>query len=553
MVNVLLLAVALTGTDIPLYQLRFSAGQTAPDVWPRTLEAFDRHPGTFDEVWFSTGVTYPDLAWHRAKAAEQAKAAADLRTRGIAPSLQVQVTLGHGFGTTNAADWAAKTWTGFTGVSGEECPNGSCPRDPRFLDYISESTSYYAAYRPPWVWIDDDLRVLGHGPASKWLYSGDRRTFGCWCGRCVGDFAKAEGRAWTRETLAKAIGDGDAALGDRWERFSFGSLAGVARRIAERFHALSPETRFGYQHCAHFNDSQRQVFRALHEATGGQPVGDRPGGSWYQDHDPYGQLLKAYRVARESADLGDMPEILVTTPEIETYPRVFTSRTANGILIEALTSLTMGMNALSLYFMDPRTGETVDFYERRFFGPLAANAALFREFRRHTAGTLPTGLRSDRTYPVFHPLTMQAGTPEPMQLVTGVPIVYGKSRALGTIDMDEVNAWAVSSAKLLALYAKADALAGGRLPVVPTEPIQGWLMPRTAADGTLRSVTYLNTTLDESWPTRLRLRGVARGTRTAKWWALGGATRDCEVTYEGADAFVTLPPVAHWSGGWLQL
>lgn len=132
-----------------------------------------------------------------------------------------------------------------------------------------------------------------------------------------------------------------------------------------------------------------------------------------------------------------MPEILVTTPEIETYPRVFTSRTANGVLIESLASLTMGMNALSMFFMDSRTGETVDFYERRFLGPLAANMELFRAFRRHTEGTLPVGLRPEKEIPVFTHHGMCSGVPEAVQLVAGVPIVYGKARALGTIDLDE--------------------------------------------------------------------------------------------------------------------
>ena len=127
--------------DLPLYSFRFSCGQTRTNVWEETLDVFRRHPGVVDEVWFSTGVHYPALDWHRRNAAEQTEAAADLRKLGVTPSLQVQVTLGHGIVKGTSEQWAGKTWTGFVGHAGGECEFSACPTDERFIDYIVESTA----------------------------------------------------------------------------------------------------------------------------------------------------------------------------------------------------------------------------------------------------------------------------------------------------------------------------------------------------------------------------------------------------------------------------
>ena len=51
--------------NLPLYSIRLLAEQTRTNVWAQTLDAFRRHPRAVDEVWFSTGVTYPSLDWHR--------------------------------------------------------------------------------------------------------------------------------------------------------------------------------------------------------------------------------------------------------------------------------------------------------------------------------------------------------------------------------------------------------------------------------------------------------------------------------------------------------
>ena len=50
----------------PLSMIRFASVQTrSTEEWKGTLKAFREHPGCCDDVWFSTGESFPSLDWHR--------------------------------------------------------------------------------------------------------------------------------------------------------------------------------------------------------------------------------------------------------------------------------------------------------------------------------------------------------------------------------------------------------------------------------------------------------------------------------------------------------
>ncbi|MDY5595923.1 MAG: hypothetical protein SPG40_00220, partial [Kiritimatiellia bacterium] len=64
-IAVLALCVPLRGADaVPFCALRFGYRYTQPDKWPEMRAALAKNRAAFDEVWFSTGVTFPPLAWH---------------------------------------------------------------------------------------------------------------------------------------------------------------------------------------------------------------------------------------------------------------------------------------------------------------------------------------------------------------------------------------------------------------------------------------------------------------------------------------------------------
>ena len=510
--------------------------------WAENLAEIVRHPGAIDEIWFSTGIGVPNPADMRAAARRIAAAAEDVRRHGIRASLQIQATLGHGDEVSALEPTDGKSWGGFTGRGGVECRYCNCPRQPAFLDYLREMARCYAAFKPDWVWIDDDLRIAGHAPGSPWKKVADG-YIGCWCKTCIAAFGAETGTAWTRETLDAAMKK-DPKLFDRWEKFSFASIAEVARVIATEMHAVSPDTRFGYQHGAYRNNSQKAVFRALYEASG-HKVGSRPGGGGYYDFDPHAQGRKALEAAHQRKVLGNDPTVAVWCPEVETYPRAFASRTSQGVLNESLVNLAYGMNAISYLIMDTRS-ERASFYGRTLLKDLAAEAPMMKAYRAwnrdaEPAGfVLPEGLPAERLYAFA---------------LTGVPVLNGPGHACGTLSQKDcsVNLCKMSSADLLDLYRRMDERSGGRLPVRPEDPVIALVVPQVTSDGILRSVMIENARIDALEPLKLRLRGVPSGVRRAEWRAFRAPTTTVDVLRDGTDAQVILPRITAWNCGWLRL
>ncbi len=534
-----------------LFQIRLRAPHTANDAqWAETFRALSGNRGACDEVWFSTGIAFPPMAWHREHAARLARYAEQCRAAGIVPSLQFQATLGHGdsFGGT-PEEMAGRTWRGFTGPSGVECKACNCPRDPAFLAYVREMARLYAAaIRPAWLWIDDDLRVNNHHPAVA-------KEIGCWCPACRAAFLESLGTLEslgpleTLETFRATI-DSSPVLYSAWEKFSFSSIAAVAAAIAEETHAVSPETRFGYQHGSWPNDAQLAVFHALREASGGLPVGSRPGGGAYYDLNPNIPVKKALAAARQRRVLGDPEWIEAWLPEIETFPRAFASRTARGILLEAIASLAYGMNGLSALIMDTRY-ESDAWYSENLLAPLAAERELLERYRDANLGTVPAGLDVPSDLPLDGVYAYA---------LAGVPVVPGTGRTFGAMTADDANLkiCSCSSRALARLRAEADARAGGRLPVVVEEPSVGLVVPRVTPDGALRSVMLLNARIEVQKPLTLRLRAPLLSyaccpSAGGVWRAIGEPPTALPLRRDGADALVEIPVLGAWSAGWLEL
>ena len=544
----LVLANAVVSADVqsepPLFSLRLRRPHTENDEqWAKTFRIIKENRGAVDEVWFSTGVGFPAVEWHEEHAKRLARYAKQLRDIGVVPSLQFQATLGHADDVTAVEGAPAKTWGGFVGRKGGECRMVNCPRQPGFLAYMRRAARFYAGFRPGSVWLDDDLRILGHRPASPREKAKDGWV-GCWCDVCMDAFNRATNGTWTRETLDAAMETG-SPLYDSWERFSFESLANVARAIAEEMHKVSPDTRFGYQHALHRNDAQLVVFKAMYDASG-HAVGSRPGGGAYFDYDPHAQNVKAVLMARQRRCLGERGMIDVWCPEIDTYPRAFSSRTAQGILNECLVNLAMGMNSLSLLIMDTRS-ETDEWYGENLLKPLADARELLQSYRAFNADTAPAGVAD------------MSGR-EPAEVyryaLAGVPVLFGPGRACGKLtnaDFDGYDVCKLSSSALDGIRRRMDERCGGRLPVLMESPALCLVLPRVTMDGVLRSAVFVNARIDAQKPVRVRLRSVPETVKSATWRAFREPSVTVPLERHGTDAIVTVPAIAAWNCGWLGL
>ena len=382
-------AAAAAADGIPFSAIRLRKPQTdRPEVWAATFEQFAKYRAGVDEVWFSTGISFPKMDEHRAAAARLAKAAGQLRRIGILSSLQIQATIGHGDAFLRYADNSGMTWQGFTSENGAVAKGCNCFRVPAFLAYMKEMSALYAAaMRPYSVWIDDDIRIINHGGPG----------WGCHCDYCLGKFAEKEGRKRTRKQLVAEMKT-DAALAARWRAFAFEGEAELVRVIADAVHAASPETRMCQQQPGKCFPEHRLLYEACHAATG-LPVGMRPGAGAYFDYDPRDQIEKAYYLALQIDTIGPLPFIERICPEIESCPRSFACRSGRGVLLEGLEALSQGMNALSALVIDAGF-ETPEWYGDEILAPLARNAAMLKRYVALNEGAKRSGYGFTGTPPV---------------------------------------------------------------------------------------------------------------------------------------------------------
>ena len=331
----------------PVLPLRFRSPTTGSDeAWRKTYQMIAENLGCCDEVWFSTGIGVPPLEWHAENAARIARGAEELRKLGIASSIQIQATIGHSDELSATERTDGKAWSGWVGRDGTKCLYCNCPRQPAFLDYIRKMTEYYAAFQPLSVWIDDDLRITNHSPAAPSNKAKDG-WIGCWCDTCIAAFNTETGGNWTRESLDKAM-TMESDLFKQWKAFSERSVVAIAQLIADVFQRVSPDTMLALQHGQWMNDGFTAMLKTLHEASG-RPVGSRPGGGQYYDVNPNDQIYKSLMSCRFRKDMGDPEWISVWTPEIETFPRNYGSRSAQSVIVEAFSAFMYGMNAASLF------------------------------------------------------------------------------------------------------------------------------------------------------------------------------------------------------------
>ena len=545
--GIVVLAVSATAEQ-PLTMLRFASVQTrSTGEWQETLKAFRDHPRCCDDVWFSTGESFPSLDWHRERLKTLSTAAEDLRRLGIGVSLQFEATIGHGDDFLTAAEKRIfdKPWTGWTCVDGTECRYCSCPRQPAFLDRLAAVSAIYATIRPAVVWIDDDLRTFNHYPSVN--------ETGCWCARCIADFSNEEKRNWTRESLAAALKD-DEAVRIRWLDFSSRSCGEIATVIARAFLKVSPETKMGFQ-CGfeHRRDHEERIIVRALAAASGKKVGVRVGGGAYYDDSPHIQLLKSQWMceARKRLDLEDVTDNWCN--EVETYPRAYGSRSARSIALESFSALAWGLDSVSMFILDRRS-ETDACYSNYLLDPLVEVNGFLHGYRTACHGTAPAGF--DCPMPELDP--------ERMRFLCGIPILHGPGVSWGTISPEKQDigglgvGWGEVRVDLLPDSQKTPSAKiqlvrdhfAAAASVVLKSPFLGHVIPRVAADGMLRTVGLVGTRLD---PQRNLCVWVKTDKRRAMWRELGEKPVELAVD-DGSDDFsvVTIPALGAWSAGYLE-
>ncbi len=349
------------------------------------IEAFRQYPKACDEVWLCTAlpVTLP-LEKHRESAQLVAAMADKMREIGIEPSLQT-VTVGHPENASTPPDTNIH-WQTVVGPNGEQTVQQSCPRQKAFLEHVEQVMEIYAgAVHPRVVWLDDDLRLTQHYPA----------THTCYCDTCLQVFNQQFGYQYDRPGLLAALGRNDdkGTLRHQWIDFCREGLACVAAAAARGVHRASPETRMGLQH-VNFHTSMlegydwNQIFDAYEEETGLVPC-SRPGNGYYNDHEPRGMIVKGLDLARQIRRLN--PDITEIAPEIEGYVHRASGKTGHGICVETMYYLAMGATQMS-YAIICSAEEPMEWYASHYFKHLQRWHDFARDYASFNWGTEPGGI-----------------------------------------------------------------------------------------------------------------------------------------------------------------
>ena len=380
--------VAREDDDFRMMVRLWPAHHDDPALTDQLLEAFRKYDFC-DEVWLCANEPASHFpGWHEPHAKAMGEAAGKIRAAGIIPSLQV-VALGHGdgaiMGQSPEKDSTIR-WGTMVGPGGEVTNTVNCPRQPAYLAMIEETFKPYAReVRPHSIYLDDDLRLTQHHPATE----------GCYCDDCIALFNKEYGHSYTRKTLVEALNSNerDGELRKEWIAFGQESLAGIVRAISRGVHSVSPETRIGLQHTAfHFKLLEgwdwNPMFRAMKEETGLTPV-SRPGHGFYNDHSPRGMIEKGFGIARQVRRLE--PGITEIAPEIEGYIHKATGKSPKGICLETMYYLSLGATQMS-YAIICGNQEPVSWYADNYFKALSEWKPFAKEYAAFNKGSAPAGI-----------------------------------------------------------------------------------------------------------------------------------------------------------------
>jgi hypothetical protein len=518
-----------------LMMLRFRPTNTDTDeAWNETYKMIKENPGCCDEVWFSTGMGFLPEKWHLDKLKRMERAMAQLRELGVGSSLQFQMTIGHGdkFGVGNEHLYAEKTWRGWTGSQGVEAKYCSCPRNPKFMDYIRSVSRIYASLKPAYIWVDDDLRYDNHKPATLDSH------IGCWCDECIAEFNERHSGRWTRQTLASAL-EKDRELDSLWHSWCVETLCDIAAAISEEVHKVSPQTKMAFQgkkedFVVHH---VKEILSVMHEKTG-LPVGYRPGtGPRFDIDSPSGQIVKSMQSARFIELIGNPSFVDIWCPEIETWPRVYGSRTAQGVLVEAFTSLAYGLNSVSMFIMAADM-EPAQLYSRSLLKPISEGSQVLMKYGRANEGTSVAGYKTSASCDLLYEFAR-----------TGVPVLPGVGTSLGEVQeaqIREVNIPKQLSSDIQKLRDRFDA------PAVCCSPFVGLIIPRVSADGHLKTVGVVNTRIDTQEKIRIRLSGLSSKAKVI-WHELKKKPVRCRVEVVDDQTYVEIPQIAAWNAGFLEI
>ncbi|MHB1295112.1 MAG: hypothetical protein ACYC4R_08950 [Anaerolineae bacterium] len=299
------------------------------------LRFLERHPQAIDEVVLFTSFTHPPLPLDEIerRAKRLGVVLPRLRAAGYRAGINVLASMGHH--EENLPHSLATDWPRVTDPEGHISRGVFCPASPELLDYIRRVYTLVAQAGPAIIWVDDDVRLMGHMPI----------TATCFCDHCIARFNAGQHASYTRETLAAAM-DGAPSperdtLRDAWLAHNRRTIANLLRAAAEAAHAVDPHIQMGFMTGDRFYEGYAfaEWAEAL-EGVGSGPARWRPGGGFYTDDAYLGLVDKAHDIGRQVSALPQ--RVTVIQSEIENFPYQILRKSVAVTLLETAAHMAAG-------------------------------------------------------------------------------------------------------------------------------------------------------------------------------------------------------------------
>lgn len=283
-----------------------------------------------------------------------------LKEYGISYQLNFQNLIG---ATLSGVDFRYKyDWEYMVDYKGVEIAC-ACPLGEKFRKDAASRLKVWAETKPDVIWIDDDLRLHGHGAPT--LVGGDYVDFYCFCDKHLQLFNQRYNTAYDRESLVAEIlkaGKPTKARKD-YLQFLSDTMAETAGWISSIVHSVSPNTVIAQMTSA--PDSHAAEGRNwgdfLHALSNGKTPVLRPTFGPYQEYCPRDFISSYSLLSQIKANVEESYNGKVEyCPEVENTRFTVWSKSAAATSFQLALSAFMGCKNITLSIFDLDGGAIFD-------------------------------------------------------------------------------------------------------------------------------------------------------------------------------------------------